>query len=86
MINEQISIEIPTYKDAFILRKALIELGYKQLGLIDIKIWKTVWEQYEEKTICHINGSKLTIGCSDSFFQYKTCLLKDFIKKFILNK
>ena len=37
MLNVKASIKIPTYKEAFILRRVLIDLGYKQKSISDIK-------------------------------------------------
>ena len=93
----KIIIKCPTYKEAFTLRRALIELGinWRYGDINDLITWKEYWENYKDESVYFIKNNVLTYDgisklnplkdkkYSDWFFYGS---VEEFIKKIISYK
>ena len=92
---DKIIVRCVTYKEAFTLRRALIELGINWnncsnfIGISNFKKWKYYWDKYKSKTIYVFNKNYIKYGNSDTINryvnlkEYDVMSLKTFIKKYI---
>ena len=78
----------PSYKEAFILRRALIDLGINwydtMLNNVNlINDWKDTWDIYKESTVYQIVDNKLTFGIRSYNKNFESLTVEDFVKKYI---